>query len=303
METTSQVTARKHILDTQTQLLEKLRNSPAEKRDFVPLYNMRRLAIGVFNGEEHIVESANDKLMALMGNGKSVVNSPFLLATSESEGRKLNQILDEVYSPGKAYHGFEVKIELEGDGNLVERYFDFVYQPIKEPGGKIEGIILIATEVSEQVSSRKLLETARDLLKLAIEAAEQGTFDFELLEGSLELNVRCRNLLGIIKEDKVYYENDLFGAIFLEDRLEVRQKLEHAQVKAAGNGDFKVQFRVSAQVGECHAGLGRGVKFSSMIWTVHCVSWEWSLISMSKYRTSNAKPTLLPWLVMNSKLR
>jgi signal transduction histidine kinase len=57
--------------------------------------------------------------------------------------------------------GTEVRVELDRDntGHLEEAYFNFVYQPIRGSRDEVEGIMVHAVEVTEQVRARQRMQT------------------------------------------------------------------------------------------------------------------------------------------------
>jgi hypothetical protein len=65
-------------------------------------------------------------------------------------GAGLFEALDEVYRTGVPYVGraVPVRYDREGDGTLVDAVFDFTYQPLLEPDGRVWGIMSVAVEAT-----------------------------------------------------------------------------------------------------------------------------------------------------------
>ncbi len=73
-------------------------------------------------------------------------------------------LLDQVYRTGIAYEGnAEVaRLPTEPHGELEAAYYSFVYAPMLDADGRIEGVLMSAYDVSAQVHTRQQAERARD---------------------------------------------------------------------------------------------------------------------------------------------
>ena len=75
-------------------------------------------------------------------------------------GQGFLALMDEVYRTGVPYEGREAALlwDRDGDGTPVEGFFDFVYQPLADARGAIEGILVFAVDVTAQVRARHRTE-------------------------------------------------------------------------------------------------------------------------------------------------
>lgn len=122
------------------------------------------IAIAVFHGRELIIESANKKVLEVWGKSDHVIGLPLHIAVPELVGQDFLQILDDVYTGGEAFYGYEVKAMLEQKGKMEEVYCNFVYQPLKDESGAVNSIMLTASVVSEQVISRNKIQSLNEEL-------------------------------------------------------------------------------------------------------------------------------------------
>jgi len=119
------------------------------------------VAIAITRGPNHVFELANAPYMELIGNrpiiGKSVRES-----LPELEGQSVLGLLDEVYRHAEPHIGRSLGVNLRrsSTGMVEERFFDFVYQPMLKPDGSIEGIAVVAFEVTELTRARQAAEVA-----------------------------------------------------------------------------------------------------------------------------------------------
>lgn len=83
---------------------------------------------------------------------------------------------------------------------------------------------------------------AETRLRLAQEAADIGTFDYDALTGELIWDRRCRAAFGIFDDRPVTFETAFFPGLHPEDRERIREELERA-LDPSGGGAFDVVHR------------------------------------------------------------
>ncbi len=116
------------------------------------------VAMGLLRGDQLVIESANEFILNLWGKEAHVIGKPLLEALPEIEGQAFPDLLAGVYQSGEPYYGYEVLARIFRNGRLEDGYFNFVYAPVRENSGTVSGILMVATEVTAQVQTRKELE-------------------------------------------------------------------------------------------------------------------------------------------------
>lgn len=126
------------------------------------LFMQAPTGICVLTGADFVFELANPRYLQLVGKTE-LVGKPLLAAIPELAGQGFEQLLEDVRRSGQALFGNEVvcKLDRAGDGSLVEVVLDFVYEPMRDAAGAVESIMVVATDVTEQVMARKRVEQAR----------------------------------------------------------------------------------------------------------------------------------------------
>lgn len=193
------------------------------------------IAIAVLHGREQIIQSANKKVLEVWGKTKSIIGKPLMEALPEIHDQEFPRILDNVFTSGFAYYGKEAKAVLEKDGVSFEIYLNYVYQPLKDIHGNTEGILITANDVTEQVLSRIKVEEAEVALRLAIEAANFGTWHIHSVTRDFVASDRLKELFGFYPEEKITIE-DALAQITAEYRPYVTTALENA-ISKGGNYD------------------------------------------------------------------
>ena len=120
--------------------------------------------ICTLRGPEHVFDLANPLYVQLTGrpDASDLIGKPVREALPEIEGQGFFELLDNVYRTGEPFIGNEVPVNLNrrGDGTLDEVFINFVYQPSLNARGEIDGILVHAVDVTEQVRARQRVEEA-----------------------------------------------------------------------------------------------------------------------------------------------
>ncbi|MFD1001512.1 PAS domain-containing protein [Ohtaekwangia kribbensis] len=117
------------------------------------------IGITIFRGRELIVEMTNKTYLEIVDREEEeVVGKPFFETFPELRDA-VQHLLLGVLETGEPYYGTEFKVSLKRHGGKEDTYFNFVYHPLREDAA-ISGVIVVATEVTEQVRARyKLAES------------------------------------------------------------------------------------------------------------------------------------------------
>ncbi|MGI4969057.1 MAG: PAS domain-containing protein [Janthinobacterium lividum] len=115
--------------------------------------------IAVLTGPHHVVELANDGFHAMLGRRK-LIGKPFRMAVPELAGQPFFDQLDEVFRTGKTYTGTDVPVKLDRTrtGQLEPLFVTYIFQATRDGAGDIDGLLIFAYEVTEQVRARQELE-------------------------------------------------------------------------------------------------------------------------------------------------
>jgi PAS domain S-box-containing protein len=132
----------------------------AERSRLYSLLMQAPVAVCVFRGPSFVFELANARYLELVGR-TDVVGKPIIEVFPEVAGQGVEQRLAGVVATGEPFVGKEVSRRLNRSGELAEVIFDFVYSPMRGPGGEVEGVMVVATDVTDQVHARERVEQAR----------------------------------------------------------------------------------------------------------------------------------------------
>ena len=127
--------------------------------------------VAVLKGAAHVIDLANPKMLAAWGRGPEVVGLPLAEALPALADQPFVGYLDGVFRTGVAYEGREelARLPTGPDGALSEAYFNFVYAPLRDRDGAVEGVLISGFDVTAQVRARHESERALALLRAATE--------------------------------------------------------------------------------------------------------------------------------------
>ncbi|XXF76418.1 PAS domain-containing protein [Myxococcaceae bacterium GXIMD 01537] len=156
-------------------------------------------------GADHRYVLVNASYRRMLG-GRALLGRTIREALPEIQGQGLFELLDRVFRTGEPYIGREVPsrfVRHEG-GELEEGFFTFVYQPMRGPEGRVDGILTVAFEVTELVRARQRAESlARALAASEAEAhaivdtLQEAVVVFDAQGLVVKVNASAERLLGV----------------------------------------------------------------------------------------------------------
>jgi PAS domain S-box-containing protein len=115
--------------------------------------------MALLQGPRHVFELANAAYLRLVGN-RDVQGKAVRDALPDVAGQGFFELLDRVYATGVPYVGAGMRVRLQGDpgGEADDRFVDFIYQPIRDPSGRVAGIFVQGHDITEQKRAEQALQ-------------------------------------------------------------------------------------------------------------------------------------------------
>lgn len=128
------------------------RQQLVERERLKQLFEQAPGFMAMLNGPEHVFEFVNSAYMQLIGH-RNVVGLPVRTALPEVEGQGFFELLDRVHSSGEPVKGNALKIDLQRSpqGPVEERFVDLVYQPVTDHDGRVTGVFVEGSDVTDAV--------------------------------------------------------------------------------------------------------------------------------------------------------
>jgi PAS domain S-box-containing protein len=199
----------------------------AERKQFFDLFSEAPSSMGVLSGPHHSYSMANPPYLELIGK-KDIIGKSVLEVLPEIEEQGYIKILDKVYQTGEAYSANEklIKLDLNNDGRLVDRYLNFLYQPHKGNNGNIDGIFFFAVDVSEQVFSRKKIEESEARLNEAQALSHISNWGIDLATGVHTWSNEFYAICGIAPGDIAPSSEAFLSFVHPDDAAFVKEAIQ-----------------------------------------------------------------------------
>ena len=147
-----------------------------QKRLLHSLFMQAPTLIAVLRGPEHVIELANPPICQVWGHAEQeLLNRPLFDVMPELRDQIFPALLDRVYQY-RRYARRERRRRRSStvaSGETETLYFNFVYSPFRGIEGRIEGIFVIASDVTEQVLAREQVEGLREAAESANRAKDE----------------------------------------------------------------------------------------------------------------------------------
>ncbi|MHB1657041.1 MAG: EAL domain-containing protein [Burkholderiales bacterium] len=122
----------------------------------------------LLKGPDHIIELANAAARQLIAN-REIIGKPARMAVPELAEQDFLALLDEAYVSGEAIVRRDMPVSFSS--HAVPRYLNFIYQPIRDTQGKVTGIFVEGSDVTEKKQTGDALAHAHQhiIQRLVIE--------------------------------------------------------------------------------------------------------------------------------------
>ncbi|HEY5749361.1 MAG TPA: PAS domain-containing protein [Chryseolinea sp.] len=157
-ETTEKVQNLKRLEETGKQLKSMIAEAQDKERRFRNVVMQAPIGITIFRGPDFRVEMANETYLQVVGRQEEQFVGCLLREALPEVMDAVGPLLENVYKTGTPYYGVEFEVPIERYGTREICYFNFVYYPLREEDETISGVMVVATEMTQQVQARKKLE-------------------------------------------------------------------------------------------------------------------------------------------------
>ncbi|HET7370342.1 MAG TPA: ATP-binding protein [Gammaproteobacteria bacterium] len=98
----------------------------------------------------------------------------------------IRPLIERVLTTGVAERHHQAKLELDRGGKSEPAWFDTCYSPLRDETGEVVGLVVTTIETTERVVTEAALRQSEATLQTAIDAAELGVWDLDLMTGRSE---------------------------------------------------------------------------------------------------------------------
>jgi two-component system, sensor histidine kinase len=174
-DVTPQVQARLQIerqnAELEARVAEGLRMAEQEREkhqaNLQRIFEQVPVAIAILHGPRQVVKLANAAIGAMWGRHPAdTLDRPYVEAVPDMAGQGLEEIMTEVLRSGEPHFLNEapVRFARHHTGQPEQAYINFVVQPLRTSRHEVDGVIIIGTEVTDQVRARQQQQRQQQLL-------------------------------------------------------------------------------------------------------------------------------------------
>jgi PAS domain S-box-containing protein len=153
--------------------------------------------MAVLRGPDHIFELANSAYMRLIGE-RDVLGKSVHEALPEVKGQGFFELLTEVYASGRPFHAREASLLVQQVPGAapVERFVDFVFQPVMEADGTVSGIFVEGYDVTERKLADQALHESEAMLREGLMAGRMVVWKMDIASRRVEFSDSARDVFG-----------------------------------------------------------------------------------------------------------
>jgi PAS domain S-box-containing protein len=227
-ETTQQVLAERHRQQENARLHQLFQQAPG--------------MMAVLRGPDHVFELVNDAYLQLVGS-RELIGKAVREALPEVEGQGFFELLDQVYASGEHVVGREtpVLLQRQSGGPLEQRFVNFVYQPIRDAAGRVTGIFMEGSDVTDAVRADQALRDSEARLNLALTAGRMGGWQWDIKQDSRHWLKGMSSVHGLPEGTPTPDMTSYMDMVHPEDREALRAELADV---LANRRDYRIEYRI-----------------------------------------------------------
>jgi len=187
---------------------------------------------------EGIITSWNKAAERIFGyKAEEIIGQSILTLIPPDRQYEEPQILGKL-KRGERIEHFETQ-RLTKEGRLID--ISLSISQILDSQGRVIGISKIARDISEKKEAARLVVENEEHLRLAVKAADLGTFDMNLHTQLINCDSRCRELFGC--DQRIIHEQDLLNSLHEDDRKRVHEAIGSLSSKTKDESAYDLEFR------------------------------------------------------------
>ncbi|MCO5950937.1 PAS domain-containing sensor histidine kinase [Mucilaginibacter flavidus] len=202
------------------------------------------VGICIIRARDLLIQDVNDSYLEIVGRRREELENHTIWDAIPEAAAAYAPVMNEVIRSGLTFRAREHEVVLTRNGVPETLYIDFVYEPVHNDG-HVTTIMVLAIDVTDKVIARRSIEDVEERIRLAVEAAETGTFDLDLAKRIMLTSDRFNIIFGFDRQ--VPWE--MFASVIHPDDKATRIAAHEAAIRS---GKLFYEARVLHSDGSTH---------------------------------------------------
>ena len=157
----------------------------------------------ILKGEDLIIEIANDAILESWGKGKDIIGKSLISVMPEIIEQGFEKLLLSVYKTGEPVYAYETPVTLIRNGKPELLHYTFIYQAQRNVNGEIEGVAIIANEVTPQVELKQQIKESEIRFRTMADASPVLIWTIDAGGLSSYYNKTFRDFIGVSQDEDI----------------------------------------------------------------------------------------------------
>lgn len=231
-----------------------------ERNQLAQLFDQSPTFMALLRGSQHRFELANPAYLTLVG-GRPVLGKTVAEALPEAVEQGYVELLDRVFASGEAFvaDGARFETRKTSDHPAVDRFVDFVFQPLRDVDGQVTGIFVNGVDVTERALAERAMSESEASFRSALHAGRMGSWETDYQSMTRHWSAEGMALFGLALPEgrgQVGGPQDEYAATLHPDD---RHLADHYRKIADQQDSFDADYRIVRPDGTLLWLSGRGL--------------------------------------------
>jgi PAS domain S-box-containing protein len=196
--TLEELTVTNEELAESQEILQTLNYNLAESEArFRAVVTQAPVGVCIIRAHDLMIQDVNDAYLNLVGRERAVMQNRTIWQAVPEAAEAYAPIMNKVISTGVAFSATEHELQLVRNGVPQQVFVNFVYEPVRYDDGNVKAIMVVAVDVTAQAAARRQIEAAEEMLRLAIDSANMGTWTVDLATDKLTISEQAEKIHGV----------------------------------------------------------------------------------------------------------
>ena len=180
------------------------RSRESQRETLTKLFEQAPTFMAMLSGPEHVIELVNARYLELVGP-RPVIGRTVKEALPDAVAQGYLELLDTVFRTGQPFSatGSKFSAQVSPDGPFVDRYVDFVYQPVLDGNGTVTGIFVQGVDVSDRKRAEEELKALNANLEQRV---AERTFELRNVQTFYDHSSECHAVLSLRSDGAFQYD-------------------------------------------------------------------------------------------------